>query len=96
LEDLTNRINHEVGLVVRSLRYERILKRYDLVVGVSRAVAVDMGGEWVDRMHFFDPGVSLNDEDLELIKSIRARVRDKQDYIAFCGRPVAEKALQRR
>jgi len=78
---------------LRKLRYERVLRRYDLVVGVSRAVAVDMGGEWVDRMYCFDPGVSLDDEDLEVIKGVRARVREKQDYIVFGGRPVAEKGL---
>jgi glycosyltransferase involved in cell wall biosynthesis len=92
-EDLTNRINHEVGSVGHRLRYERVLRCYDLVVGVSRAVAVDMGGEWVDRMYCFDPGVSLDDEDLELIKGVRARVKEKQDYIVFGGRPVAEKGL---
>uniref|UniRef100_A0A7J2U573 Glycosyltransferase n=1 Tax=Ignisphaera aggregans TaxID=334771 RepID=A0A7J2U573_9CREN len=78
---------------LRKLRYEKVLRCYDLVVGVSRAVAVDMSGEWVDRMYCFDPGVSLDDEDLELIKGVRARVREKQDYIVFGGRPVTEKGL---
>jgi len=78
---------------LQKLRYERVLRRYDLVVGVSRAIAVDMGGEWVDRMYCFDPGVSLDDEDLEVIRGVRARVREKQDYIVFGGRPIAEKGL---
>ncbi len=75
------------------LRYEKVLRRYNLVLGVTKATAVEMGGEWVDRMYCFDPGVSLDDEDLELIKGVRARVREKQDYIVFGGRPVAEKGI---
>ena len=93
LKEFKDRINYEVGSNVTKFRYEKILRRYDLVVGVSRAVAVDMGGEWVDRMYCLDPGVSLDDEDLEVIRGVRARVREKQDYIVFGGRPVAEKGL---
>jgi glycosyltransferase involved in cell wall biosynthesis len=78
---------------LQKLRYEKVLRRYKLVLGVTKATATEMGGEWVDRMYCFDPGVSLDDEDLEVIKSVRARVREKQDYIVFGGRPIAEKGL---
>jgi glycosyltransferase involved in cell wall biosynthesis len=75
------------------LRYEKILRNYKLVLGVTKATAVEMGSEWVDMMQYFDPGVSLDDEDLEIIKSVRSKVREKQDYIVFGGRPIAEKGL---
>jgi len=95
LKELKDRIGYEVRSTVTKFRYEKILRRYDLVVGVSRAVAVDMGGEWVDKMYCLDPGVSLDDEDLEIIRNVRARVRENQDYIVFGGRPVAEKGLKK-
>jgi glycosyltransferase involved in cell wall biosynthesis len=74
-------------------RYEKVLSKYTLVLGVSKAVAVEMGGEWPDRMVTLDPGVSLNDEDLRVIESIGRRARGKSNYVVFGGRPIADKGL---
>jgi glycosyltransferase involved in cell wall biosynthesis len=75
------------------LRYERVLRRYKLVLGVSKAIAVEMGGEWLDKVTCLDPGVSLNEEDLEIMESIRRRIREKENYMVFGGRPSVDKGL---
>ena len=74
-------------------RYEKVLRKYTLVLGVSKATAVEMGGEWLDRMVTMDPGVSLNDEDLGVIESVRRKVKGKGNYVVFGGRPTADKGL---
>jgi len=91
----------EVEAIVRSsaewyldrLRYEKVLGRYTLVLGVSKAVAAEMGGAWLDKVKCFDPGVSLDDEDLEVIRSIRRRVKEKGNYVVLGGRPSTDKGL---
>jgi hypothetical protein len=45
------------------------LRDYDAVIGVTKATAIEMGGEWLDKMIYFDPGVSLDEGDLEIIKN---------------------------
>jgi len=52
-----------------------------------------MGSEWVDKVVLIDPGVSLDKEDLELIKHIKKKVKEKADYVVFGGRPSAIKGL---
>jgi glycosyltransferase involved in cell wall biosynthesis len=78
---------------LRRRRYEKVLRKYTLVLGVSKATAIEMGGEWLDRMVTLDPGVSLNDEDLEVIESVRRKVREKSNYVVFGGRLTADKGL---
>jgi glycosyltransferase involved in cell wall biosynthesis len=78
---------------VRRRRFAEALRRYKLVVGVTRATAVEMGSEWEGRMLCFNPGVTLDPEDLQLIDRVKAEVREKEDYIVFGGRPVADKGL---
>jgi glycosyltransferase involved in cell wall biosynthesis len=75
------------------LRYERVLRRYTLILGVSKAVAVEMGGEWSGRVVCLDPGVSLDEEDLEVIRRTREKVRAKGNYLVFGGRPSVDKGL---
>jgi glycosyltransferase involved in cell wall biosynthesis len=75
------------------LRYERVLRRYKLVIGVSRAIAVEMGGEWLDKVTCLDPGVSLNEEDLKIVKSVGRRIREKENYMVFGGRLSVDKGL---
>uniref|UniRef100_A0A7J2U4S9 Glycosyltransferase n=1 Tax=Ignisphaera aggregans TaxID=334771 RepID=A0A7J2U4S9_9CREN len=75
------------------LHYERVLRRYKLVLGVSKAIAVEMGGEWLDKVTCLNPGVSLDEEDLEIMKSIRRRVGEKENYIVFGGRLSVDKGL---
>jgi len=78
---------------MRKLRYKKILKKYTAVLGISKAIAVEMGGEWMDRVYCFNPGVSLDEEDIKIAKSIRKRVKEKQSYIVLGGRPSADKGL---
>jgi len=75
------------------LRYEGVLRRYKLVIGVSKAIAVEMGGEWLDKVTCLDPGVSLNEEDLEIMESVGRRIREKENYMVFGGRPSVDKGL---
>jgi glycosyltransferase involved in cell wall biosynthesis len=78
---------------VKRYRFAEALKRYKLVVGVTRATAVEMGGEWENRMYCFNPGVTLDPGDLQLINQVKAKARERKDYIVFGGRPVADKGL---
>jgi len=76
----------------RSAR-EKALKEMELIVGISRAVCVEMGAEESSRVHCMDPGVSLDEEDLKEIQAIRSSVREKKGYLVFGGRPVAAKGI---
>ena len=78
---------------VRRRRFAEALGRYKLVVGVTRATAVEMGGEWEGRMVCLNPGVTLDPGDVQLISRVKAKVREKGEYIVFGGRPVADKGL---
>jgi glycosyltransferase involved in cell wall biosynthesis len=78
---------------MRKHRYSEALRKYTLVVGVTRAISIEMGDEWVNRIISLDPGVSLDYEDLLLIKQIRERVKSKENYVVFGGRPNAAKGL---
>lgn len=73
--------------------YRYILQRYDMVMAVSRSIPYEMGSEWIDRMFVLDPGVSLDEEDLNVMKRTKAKVREKENYIVFGGRPVAAKGI---
>ena len=75
------------------LRYEGILRKYNIILGISRAIPVEMSGNWLDYVTCLDPGVSLDDEDLETIKRIREKIKEKENYIVFGGRPAADKGL---
>jgi Glycosyltransferase len=91
----------ESEVIARALTEEHLkkhrvgeaLRKYDLVLGVSKAVPIEMGGEWINRITPLDPGVSLDEKDLELIKHIRGKTREKRDYIVLGGRPDAVKGL---
>jgi len=78
---------------VRRRRFTEALRKYRLVVGVTRATAVEMGSEWEGRMVCFNPGVTLDPGDLQLIDRVKAEARERKDYIVFGGRPVADKGL---
>jgi glycosyltransferase involved in cell wall biosynthesis len=76
---------------LRRLRYGDALRKYTLVLGVSRAVAVEMGPNWLGRVFCLDPGVSLEEEDLRIVSSVREGIKEKGNYVVFGGRFVAEK-----
>jgi glycosyltransferase involved in cell wall biosynthesis len=78
---------------LRKSRYEKTLREYALVLGVSKAIAVEMGNGWLDKVICFDPGVSLDYEDLELMKNIKRKIWEKENYIVLGGRPSIDKGL---
>lgn len=78
---------------MRKQHCSKALRKYTLIVSVSKAIPIEMGDEWVNRIISLDPGVSLDYEDLLLIKRVRERVRSKENYIVFGGTPVATKGL---
>ncbi|MEM2007822.1 MAG: hypothetical protein QXP05_04840 [Ignisphaera sp.] len=41
---------------------------------VVRSIPYEMGSEWIDKIYALDPGVSIDDEDLEIINKIRSMV----------------------
>ena len=78
---------------LRKSRYENVLRKYDIVLGVSRAVAAEMGNEWLNKVICLDPGVSLDEEDLEAMVNIRKGTRERGNHIVFGGRVAADKGL---
>jgi len=74
-------------------KFKQILARYSLVVGISRSICVEMGLEDSSKTYCMDPGVTLDEDDLKLIRSIRERIKEKKNYVVFGGRPVAEKGI---
>jgi len=72
---------------VSSRNYKWILSRFDLIIGISRAVCAEMGLEESSRVHCMDPGVSFDKDDLKLIEDFRTRFREKKNYVVFGGRP---------
>lgn len=64
---------------------ESLLEKYTLVAGVSRAVAFEMGGEWQHRIYSLDPGVGLDDEEIEELERIKRANPQKKNYIVFGG-----------
>jgi len=73
--------------LVYTRSFRRILDKLDLIIGISRAVCVEMGLEESSRVHCMDPGVSLDEGDLVLIENIRRKFKEKKGYIVFGGRP---------
>lgn len=73
--------------------YGRILRKYDMVLAVSKAIPYEMGSEWINIIHPFDPGVSLDKDDLKVIEDVKAKVNEKEGYIVFGGRPIAGKGV---
>jgi len=78
-----------------SYRYSirNVLNRYDLVIGISRSIGVEMGLESSGKVYCMDPGVTLDEGDLKLINDLRNRFREKKNYIVFGGRPDAGKGI---
>jgi len=74
-------------------RYKRLLSEFDLVVGISKAVCVEMGLEESSRVHCMDPGVTLDEGDLRLIESVRSKFKEKKNYVVFGGRPDFSKGV---
>jgi glycosyltransferase involved in cell wall biosynthesis len=73
--------------------YEYILKKYDLVVGVSKATIFEMGEEYLQRYKFLDPGVALDNEDISMLQMIKGKTTHKKDIILYKGGPVVEKGI---
>jgi len=74
-------------------RFKSLLNGYSLIIGISRSICVEMGLDESSRVHCMDPGVTLDEGDLELIKSIREKTREKKNYIVLGGRPSWEKGI---
>lgn len=55
----------------------KLIKKCNYLIAVSRAIPVEMGREWMDKVYALDPGVSLDEEDLILIQNIRRKKRKK-------------------
>jgi len=66
---------------------EALLKSLDMVITISKAVAVEMG-RTPNNLVCMDPGVTLDDNALNLIIKTRALNISRGDYVAFVGRPI--------
>lgn len=69
-----------------------ILRRFDLVLAVSRSIPVEMG--WEDRVVAMDPGVGFDEEELNYMRSLRLKRPEKPWlYAVFPARPAPVKGL---
>lgn len=95
-----NSLKRYMGLIKRRVieqlntsKVRNILREFDLILAVSRAIPFEMGYEWESKIRVLDPGVALDLEDLLLAEKIRRATRGKGNHIIFGGRPSAEKGL---
>jgi len=70
-----------------------LLKKFNGIIAVSKAIPLEMGDEWINRVVSLDPGVSIDEEDLSLINKVRNKTKVKRNYIIFGGRPLPLKGL---
>jgi glycosyltransferase involved in cell wall biosynthesis len=69
------------------------LKKFDLLLAVSPTIPLEMGKEWFPRIRCLNPGVTLDIQDLQLIKTFSRSTNEKENLVIFGGRPVADKGL---
>jgi len=74
-------------------RQRELLKNFNSIIAVSRAIPIDMGEKWIPRVKSLDPGVSLDPYDVSLINNLNSKVHVREDYIIFGGRPIPEKGI---
>jgi glycosyltransferase involved in cell wall biosynthesis len=66
---------------------EGLLNSLDMVIAVTKAIAIEM--QRVPRnLVYMDPGYSLDDNAVDIIRRARALNIPREDYIAFIGRPM--------
>ncbi|MEL9940916.1 MAG: hypothetical protein QW348_08550 [Ignisphaera sp.] len=46
------------------MKFAKLLKRYNTLLAVSKAIPHEMGDEWTNKVVSLDPGVSLDEDDL--------------------------------
>lgn len=75
--------------------YDSLLKRYNLIIGVSKATIIEMGSNYLSRSRyrFLDPGVALDEEDAAYISRVREGHSEKKPLIVFKGGLSVEKGL---
>jgi len=78
---------------IYSRNYRRILSKFDLIIGISKSICVETGLEESGRVHCMDPGVSFDEDELNLFEDIRVHFREKKNYIVFGGRPDRSKGI---
>jgi glycosyltransferase involved in cell wall biosynthesis len=87
-------VSRDVSLnYIQKKRYKNILTKYTVILGISKAIPLEMGSEWVNRVTSLDPGVSLTDDEQKTIMYIKSRTNEKKNYLIFGGRPDAYKGL---
>ena len=87
-----NRVKHNKVFPIAFSMLENILRRFDLVLAVSRSIPVEMG--WEGRVVAMDPGVGFDEEELSYIKSLKIKKPDEPRlHAVFPARPVPEKGL---
>lgn len=72
---------------------KNLLRRFDLILSVSRSIPMEMGKEWTYKIVSLDPGVALSQGDLQLINKISSKNYIKEEIVVFGGRPVPEKGI---
>jgi len=74
-------------------RARKVLGKFHGLIAVSRAIPTEMGNGWKSKVISLDPGVALDEKDLDMINEIISKNREKADYIIFGGRPSPFKGL---
>jgi len=86
-----------INLFLRDKIGEKLLpliKEFDKVILVSKAISVDMGLQ-TKNMHFLDPGVSLDQNELNAIAQLRKSglCNTRSNYVIFSAKPTVEKGI---
>jgi glycosyltransferase involved in cell wall biosynthesis len=68
-------------------KIEALLKSLDMVIAISKGIPVEMGRA-PRNLVYMDPGVSLDNNTLDLIEKVKTLNIPRGDYVAFIGRPM--------
>lgn len=85
-------VRHMIDKISRPA-LESLLRRFDLLIPVSRSIPQEMGAWW-GNMKILEPSLNLDREDLELVERVlKIRSSEKEDLVLFSTRPAAEKGV---
>jgi len=71
---------------------KNFLRKFDFKIAVSRAILEEMSNN-IANIHVLDPGVTLDEEDIRILNSIKQNVFTKKRIVIFGGRPAPTKGI---
>ncbi len=61
----------------------KIIKNFDVLIPVSKSIPIEMGEKWMNKMKILNPGVSLDNKDISIIKHIKNAKIKRKNFILY-------------